>query len=105
LGDPLCVRIVFVLAGSARIKDCDNMAKGLLDAFQGLVYVDDRQGEHLDVVRIRDSDPASGYVLVRYATTSVNSHDDVVHPLHATIAWLTGPTLDIHRFRPPVGPS
>jgi hypothetical protein len=103
LGNPLCVRIVFVLEGGATMKDCDNMAKGLLDALQGLIYVDDRQIEHLDVVKIRDSSPASGYILVRYATTSVNIHDDVIHPLHATIAWLTAPTLDIGRFRPPVG--
>ncbi|MDP9070614.1 MAG: hypothetical protein M3N68_04900 [Actinomycetota bacterium] len=32
---PVCLRLVFVLEDGATMKDCDNMAKGLLDAFQG----------------------------------------------------------------------
>lgn len=38
----VCMRIVFVLGDAATMKDCDNMAKGLLDAFQGLLYDNDK---------------------------------------------------------------
>jgi hypothetical protein len=58
----VCMRIVFVLGNAATMKDCDNMAKGLLDAFQGLLYENDKQVEHLDLIKIHHHPGAgSGY--------------------------------------------
>jgi hypothetical protein len=33
----VCLRLIFVLEDGASMKDCDNMAKGVVDAFQGLL--------------------------------------------------------------------
>ena len=100
---PLCIRIVFVLGDKARMKDCDNMAKGLLDGLQGLLFSDDSQIEHLDLMKMRNTGSTAGHILVRCATTSVNDHHDVIHPMQGQILWLPG--LDLGPFlrqpRPP----
>ena len=93
------MRIVFVLGDAATMKDCDNMAKGLLDAFQGLLYDNDKQVEHLDLIKIHHHPGAgSGYILVRVASTTINSTDDVLVPSHAELRWMQD--LDVERFLP-----
>ena len=95
------MRIVFVLGDAATMKDCDNMAKGLLDAFQGLLYDNDKQVEHLDLIKIHHHPGAgSGYILVRVASTTINSTDDVLVPSHAELRWMQDLDVEIAR-----GPS
>jgi hypothetical protein len=63
---PVCLRMVFVLpeGAIATMKDCDNMAKGVMDAFQGLLYENDNQVEHLDLLKAHHIDASSGYILI-----------------------------------------
>jgi hypothetical protein len=89
----VCLRFVFVLANKVSMKDCDNLAKGLLDAFEGILYENDRQVAHLDVYRLEKSGAMTGHVMVRCASTTVNNHTDVIDPQHARIAFLTADDL------------
>src|SRR5262249_4261590 len=73
----VCMRLVFVLGDGAAMKDCDNMAKGVQDAFEGYLYADDRLVEHLDLMKIYGLPGTPGYILVRVASTTINNHDDV----------------------------
>jgi hypothetical protein len=102
---PVCMRIVFVLAEAATMKDCDNMAKGVMDAFQGLLYVNDEQVEHLDLLKAHHSPGSSGYILIRRTSTSINDHSDVLVSRHARLAWMSAEDLRIERFLkiPPLG--
>jgi hypothetical protein len=94
----VCLRLLFVLDDGARMKDCDNMAKGLIDAFQGLLYGNDRQVEHLDVLNIHGATGSNGYILVRFQGTNLNDHGDVIDPTHGRIAWLDAESLRLHDF-------
>ncbi len=89
----VCRRFVFVLADKVTMKDCDNLAKGLLDAFEGILYENDRQVAHLDIYRLEKSGTMTGHVMVRCAATTVNDHADVIDPQHARIAFLTADDL------------
>jgi Holliday junction resolvase RusA-like endonuclease len=61
-GYELCVSIVAVVPSSEKMKDVDNMVKGLLDAMQGPVYENDRLVQHLSVRRlVHDGDPSFAY--------------------------------------------
>jgi hypothetical protein len=97
---PLCVRVVFVLEDLATMKDCDNMAKGLLDAFQGLIYVNDTQIEHLDLIKTHHAEGSAGYILLSHRPTRINDHTDVIHPMHPIIGWMGSDTLDLTPFLP-----
>jgi hypothetical protein len=97
---PVCLRFVFVLGSDATMKDCDNMAKGLQDAFEGLLFVDDRQVEHLDLAKVHHLAGTPGYILVRRASTRLNDHTNVLVPNHGELAWLAGEGLDIESFLP-----
>ena len=94
----VCMRLVFVLGEGATMKDCDNMAKGVLDAFEGLLYVDDRQVEHLDLIKVHQTISTDGYILVRIASSSLNDHQDVLDHQHAKLLWMSEEDLDITRF-------
>lgn len=52
---PFCIGIVALVPRSSRRKDCDNLAKGILDAMQGIVYVNDSQIQCLTVRRLEYS--------------------------------------------------
>lgn len=100
-GTGVCLRFVFVLADDATMKDCDNMAKGLADAFQGLLYEDDAQVEHLDLFKLHGTGAPNGYVLARYFGTKLNDHGEVIDRQHAEIKWMDAETLKLHEFLPP----
>jgi hypothetical protein len=41
------------------------MAKGVMDAFQGLLYTNDEQVVHLDLLKVHHSPGSPGYILIR----------------------------------------
>ena len=93
----MCMRLVFVLPPGATLKDCDNMAKGLLDALQGYLYTNDKQVQHLDLIRLQAEGTTDGYIMVRWAHTSAGLLDDVVNVRrHATILWMSSSSLRLH---------
>lgn len=91
--DCLCLRFVFCLGPSDRLKDVDNLAKGLLDSLQGRLYVNDRQIAHLDVLRLTGL-ASEGSIAVRIARTLVNVHDDVIDQRYL-VDWQNVNAIDI----------
>jgi Holliday junction resolvase RusA-like endonuclease len=96
LNQKLCVHIVFVMGKNSRNKDVDNMTKPLLDALQGILFENDRDIDHLSVLKIRIDDDED-YTILNIAPTFVNNHDDVVIPsLHH--GWAGAEFLDLQTF-------
>lgn len=60
---PFCIGIVALLPRSSRRKDCDNLAKGILDAMEGIVYVNDSQIQCLTVRRLEYSGSVGIYLI------------------------------------------
>lgn len=92
--ETLCVKLIFIIAKSnLSIKDCDNLAKGILDSFEGYLYTNDRQIDHLDLLRINASE-TEGYMLISATPTAINNHEDVINKVgHAKIAWMDSESL------------
>jgi Holliday junction resolvase RusA-like endonuclease len=95
----LCVQVVFVDArekkGRKR-KDLDNMAKLLLDSLQGNLFKNDRQIDHLSLLRITSRDDEE-CILVSIQPSFLNQHDDVLFQgMHFN--WLGAPELKLVDF-------
>jgi Holliday junction resolvase RusA-like endonuclease len=73
---PICIHITVAMSKTTRISDVDNIAKLLLDGIKGTVFDDDRQIEHLSIVRLRTYDDED-YVHLRIAPSTINSADDL----------------------------
>ena len=73
-----CLRIVFMLrAARPRRIDVDNLAKGVVDALKGVVYMDDDQVRHLDLLKL-DGRTEEDFFVLHLAVTTVNALDDVL---------------------------
>jgi Holliday junction resolvase RusA-like endonuclease len=70
----VCLRIVYLLGVSRRERiDVDNLAKGTLDALEGVLYKDDSQIAHLDLVKLRSTGDEEN-VGVHIRPTEINDH-------------------------------
>lgn len=49
------------------VGDCDNIAKSLLDACNGILWTDDSQVDDLHVIRVREPDGAGDRLVVEVA--------------------------------------
>ena len=87
----LCVAVTFVIGRGRRLADLDNLAKTLLDALQGFAYANDRQVEHLDLMRMGSLGDDS-FIGIRIATTKIASNVDVVNP-EFDVRWV--PTMGV----------
>jgi len=74
------------------------MAKGLLDSFEGLLYRNDRQIDHLDLLRIESTGDES-FISVRVQQTAINSHDDVLD-LRMRLGWVGQDAIDLENYVP-----
>ena len=50
--DRLCLKLIFVI-NESRDKDVDNMAKITLDGLKGILFPDDKQIDHLEVIKFK----------------------------------------------------
>jgi hypothetical protein len=62
------------------------MAKTLLDAMQGYVYANDRQIDHLDVIRL-ESTADDAFIGIRIAVTGISENIDVILP-EFDVTWV-----------------
>ena len=88
----LCVAITFVVANGRPGGDVDNLAKNLLDGLQDFVYENDRQIDHLDLLRLR-SYSTEEFMRIRLACTNINDVRDVINPTF-NINWVSGTMTD-----------
>jgi len=82
----LCVAVLFAMRSTARTADVDNMTKTLLDAMQGYAYENDRQIDHLDLIRL-NSGSDDAFIGIRIAVTSIAEDVDVIWPKF-DVAWV-----------------
>lgn len=89
IGDgPLCITISALVPRSHRRKDIDNIAKGLLDSMEGVIYVNDSQIQCLQIRRIEYSG-STGYYSV--SARAVHSWDcDIIFDSPADPIILSG---------------
>jgi Holliday junction resolvase RusA-like endonuclease len=83
----LCVAITFVVANGRRRSDVDNLAKNLLDGLQDFAYKNDRQIDHLDLLRLR-SRSTEEFISVRLACTGIDDVCDVISPTFP-VEWVS----------------
>ena len=87
----LCVAITFVVANGRPRSDVDNLAKNLLDGLQDFAYENDRQIDHLDLLRLR-SRSTEEFISVRLACTDIDNVRDVISPTFP-VEWVSRLTM------------
>lgn len=82
----LCVSVTFFIANGRRPSDVDNLSKNLLDALQSCAYKNDRQIDHLDLLRLR-SRSSDEFFAIRIACTDIDDVRDVINPVF-NVRWV-----------------
>ncbi|WP_265429026.1 RusA family crossover junction endodeoxyribonuclease [Chryseobacterium sp. YIM B08800] len=76
LNDKLCIKLVFVL-NNIRDKDLDNMAKLTLDALKELIKIDDKNIDHLELIKIKTKFLES-YIHIRISKSDINTSKNII---------------------------
>jgi len=92
----LCVALTFVMADGKTKSDLENLSKNLLDALQGFAYRNDKQIDHLDLLRIH-SHCAETFIAVRIAATDIDGAQDVIDA-EFPLAWIGPPPVDLSKY-------
>ncbi|WET51655.1 RusA family crossover junction endodeoxyribonuclease [Chryseobacterium indologenes] len=74
--DKLCIKLIFVL-NNERDKDLDNMAKITLDSLKELMKIDDKNIDHLELLKIKTKYIES-HIELRISNSKLNVEDDIV---------------------------
>jgi Holliday junction resolvase RusA-like endonuclease len=76
----VCVRLVFVLDDRRPARlDVDNLAKSVLDAAKGVLFGDDSDVAHLEVLKLRSFGDVDRFA-IRVAPTRLGSLENVLRP-------------------------
>ena len=95
----ICLTFLFICSVRRRVKDLDNMAKLVMDSIKGIVMGDDRDVDHLNIMRLTHEDEEE-YVTFRISASNINNHDDVVYR-KLRHSWAGAELLKIEDFRKP----
>lgn len=93
----LCIHMTVACRQSSRTGDLDNIAKLLLDSMKNIVFEDDGQVDHLNVLRVQccgDED----YLILRIGGSTLNQHRDVIYAGAEAHSWAGRPPLDLEDF-------
>jgi Holliday junction resolvase RusA-like endonuclease len=94
----LCVRLVYLLASKRRDKiDVDNLTKGTLDALRGVVFDDDSQIAHLDLVKVRGTGDDE-FIAVRIQPTALNDHETDTFRQTLQVSWAGAQMLNLDDY-------
>lgn len=93
----ICLSFLFVCKKSRRVRDIDNMAKLFMDSIKGLLMGDDKEVDHLNLMRLTH-DGDEEYLTVKISTSTINIHDDVVLA-KLQHSWAGAMPLRIEDFR------
>jgi Holliday junction resolvase RusA-like endonuclease len=89
--DRLCIKLVFIL-NKVRDKDLDNMAKLCLDALKEHINIDDKNIDHLELIKFK-SKFLESYIMIRISKSDINTSDNII--LKGThMDWAGLPKLD-----------
>jgi Holliday junction resolvase RusA-like endonuclease len=98
-GCKICLHIVYVCSEERREKDLDNMSKLLLDAIKDILFDDDAEVDHLNVMKIKNSDNEE-YITVNIRKSNLNTTSDLLSPfLHHS--WAGAEMLELEDFNDP----
>jgi Endodeoxyribonuclease RusA len=93
--DSVCLLLVFVVHPTAKRKDLDNMAKAIVDAVKSILFGDDRQIDHLNLIRLKA--PGEEYVYINLRKSRLNDHSNVLlREMHHS--WAGAQVLDLSKF-------
>ena len=92
----VCLTFVFVCSSKRRIRDLDNMAKLLMDSLKGIIMGDDRNVDHLNLMRLTHGEDEE-FVTIRIRSSSLNDHSDVAAKI-LNLSWDREP-LRLKDFR------
>lgn len=93
----VCLTLLFVCSSSRRTRDVDNMAKLFMDSIKGIMMADDKEVDHLNLMRLVH-EGGEEYVHLRIANSNINDHSDVVDPRIRHL-WAGQEALDLEDFR------
>lgn len=93
----VCLTFLFVCSAKRRVRDLDNMAKLVMDSLKGVIMGDDRDVDHLNLMRLTH-DGEEEYVVFRIAGSNLNIHSDVVHPA-LRHSWAGQESLRLEDYR------
>lgn len=93
----VCLTFLFVCSASRRVRDLDNMAKLVMDSIKTIVMGDDRDVDHLNLMRLTHEGEEE-YVTFRISGSNINNHCDVVHK-ELRHSWAGAEPLAIENFR------
>jgi len=82
--DRICLKIVFVIK-DGRDKDLDNMAKTTLDGLKKLIKVDDKNIDHLELIKIKTK-YIEDYIHISICKSDINSDENIILK-GANIGW------------------
>ncbi|MCA1696398.1 MAG: RusA family crossover junction endodeoxyribonuclease [Actinobacteria bacterium] len=66
--------------------DLDNLTKGTLDSLRGIVFDDDSQVDHLDLVKVRGTSDDE-FIAIRVQPTALNEHPTDTFRQTLQVAW------------------
>ena len=81
----VCMQVTALVQRSTRVKDVDNMVKGILDALQGVLYENDSTIQHLNVIRLTH-DLDEGFYLL-HARPARQLSDDIIDDARCVASW------------------
>jgi Holliday junction resolvase RusA-like endonuclease len=93
----VCLTFLFVCSASRNVRDLDNMAKLVMDSLKGIVMGDDRNVDHLNLMRFRHNGEEE-FLYVQISNSNINDHRDVVYPEMRHV-WGVGEPLKPGDFR------
>lgn len=95
----ICLTFLFVCSVGRRVRDLDNMAKLVMDSIKGIVMGDDRDVDHLNLMRLTHNGEEE-YIVFRVSSSNINNHNDVVDA-KLRHSWAGAELLNIEDFRRP----
>lgn len=93
----ICLTFLFVCSARRRVRDLDNMAKLVMDSLKGIVMGDDREVDHLNLMRLAHEGEEE-YVVFRISDSNLNDHRDTVRA-EVRHSWAGAEALRIEDFR------
>ncbi|MFC0116360.1 RusA family crossover junction endodeoxyribonuclease [Pseudoalteromonas xiamenensis] len=93
----VCLSFLFVCSEQRRIRDLDNMAKLFMDSIKGIIMGDDKDVDHLNLMRMTHTEKEE-YVMIKISASNLNNHSDTVLEI-LNHSWAGQDELHIEDFR------
>lgn len=95
----LCIQLIFAMPSNNRDKDLDNMAKAFMDVLQTKIFHNDKNVDHLSLLKIKtvENDP---FVYINIRETKINE-DNLILFSDSKYTWGNRQFIDLKDFMEP----